>query len=653
MELGVDRAAPSSSAYPAVALTLLACLAIAFPTLIAFNLAPSATFFNQAAAFVGWGGFLLVLGAGLAQNARPRSSGLLALLAALAILALAALGASVFAGAPWSLSLSSAGTLLAALLVLAVGGCVARAGLGVSAFRAFCIGLVVAGIASSAIGLIQVLAPQLADGNWIAQASLPGRATGNVRQPNHLSSLLLWSVVAVIWLGEARVIYREIAWMLALLFIEVIVLSASRTGLLGMAALMGWGLFDRRLSRTTRILLLCSPLAYLALWGLTSIWAHRTGMAFGGEARLSGSGLYVSYSRYKIWWNSLALIAQHPWLGVGFGEFNFVWTLTPFPDRPVAFFDHAHNLMLQFGVELGIPLTLLVLGLMGYALWQAMRHAVADGREPGARFTTLVGRPAGPAGAAPAPEVAHPSAAATGAPPALPLPMQRAAFVMGVMAATHSLLEYPLWYSYFLLPAAFAIGLCLERPDPRDQALAAADRGTVTRPLVLAPMLLILATTLALYDYMRVAIIFAPPANAAPLDQRIADGRRSFLFAHHADYAAATVVDHPSKVMKAFLRAPHFLIDARLMLAWAKALDEAGETDKARFIAARLKEFRNDQAEEFFAPCAALRSPAAAPGFSTTAAAAASAPAGAGSAPAALPYQCLAPRKPISYRDFR
>jgi hypothetical protein len=269
---------------------------------------------------------------------------------------------------------------------MAVGACVARAGLGISVFRAFCIGLVVAGVASSAIGLIQVMAPQLADGDWIAQAALPGRATGNVRQPNHLSSLLLWSVVAVIWLGEARVIYREIAWMLTLLFVEVIVLSASRTGLLGMGALMGWGLLDRRLSRATRLVLICSPLAYLALWGVTAVWAHLTHMAFGGEERLSGSGLYVSYSRYKIWWNSLALIAQHPWLGVGFGEFNFVWTLTPFPDRPVAFFDHAHNLMLQFGVELGIPLTLVILGLMGYALWQAMGNAIADGREPGARF---------------------------------------------------------------------------------------------------------------------------------------------------------------------------------------------------------------------------------------------------------------------------
>ena len=302
-----------------------------------------------------------------------------------------------------------------------------------------------------------------------------------------------------------------------------------------------------------------------------------------------------SYSRYKIWWNSLALIAQHPWFGVGFGEFNFAWTLTPFPGRPVAFFDHAHNLMLQFAVELGIPLTLLVIGLMGYALWQAKRNAVADGREPGARFSTLSGKPV---------DSAPGGESAQAGPSQPPLPMQRAAFVMVVMAATHSLLEYPLWYSYFLLPAAFAFGLCLERPDPRDQALAAADRGTVTRPLVLAPMVLILATTLALWDYMRVVIIFAPPANAAALDKRIADGRHSVLFAHHADYAAANgVVDHPGAVMDAFRRAPHFLLDARLMLAWARALDEVGETDKARFVAARLREFHNEQADEFFAPC--------------------------------------------------
>ena len=75
---------------------------------------------------------------------------------------------------------------------------------------------------------------------------------------------------------------------------------------------------------------------------------------------------------------------------------------------------------------------------------------------------------------------------------------------------------------------------------------------------------------------MRVVVIFAPPAHAPRRStQRIADGRRSVLFAHHADYAAATVAEHPGTVMKAFERAPHYLLDARLMMAWAKALDEA------------------------------------------------------------------------------
>ena len=30
-----------------------------------------------------------------------------------------------------------------------------------------------------------------------------------------------------------------------------------------------------------------------------------------------------------------------------------------------------------------------------------------------------------------------------------------------VVVGLHSLLEYPLWYAYFLLPTAFALGLAL------------------------------------------------------------------------------------------------------------------------------------------------------------------------------------------------
>ena len=603
---------------------VLATFAIAFPTLIAYNVAPSATFFNQAAAFVGWGGFLTVLAACLPRRARPASSGSLALLGSLAILSAAALAASVFAAVPWSLSLSSAGTMLAAFLAVAVGASAVRSGLGDRAFEACCIALTVAGIASSVIGLMQVFAPNLPDGEWIAVAAIAGRATGNLRQPNHLSSLLLWSIAAVLWLGERRVIYREIAAVLAVLFVWVVMLSASRTGAIGVATLAVWGLLDRRLSRTTRLVLLALPVAFALLWGGTAMWAHATHEAFGAEARFTGSGIYVSYSRYGIWANALSMIAMHPWLGVGVGEFNFAWSLTPFPGRPVAFFDHAHNIALQFAVELGLPLATAVLALMGYALWQAWRNARDAGRAPAMRFSQL--------------RRGHGERDLEGGGT-----MQRAAFVMVLMAGMHSLLEYPLWYAYFLLPVAFFFGLCLEWPDP--DAGAADDIGSggesagVYLAFVAASIALVLGGALALVDYRRVVVIFEPPADAAPLDKRIAAGRRSIFFAHHADYAAATVAEHPGKVIDAFDRAPHYLLDARLMQAWAIALNENGETDKASYVAQRLKEFRNDQSADFFAPCA-------------TAAAASAAPES-GAATGSLPFQCRQPGRPLAFEDFR
>ena len=121
-----------------------------------------------------------------------------------------------------------------------------------------------------------------------------------------------------------------------------------------MGALVGWGLLDRRLSRATRImLLLLRRWPTWRCWGRTSVWAHRTGIGVRRRGAPQRQRPDVSSSRFGSGRTRSPLIAQHPWLGVGFGEFNFAWTLTPFPDRPVAFFDHAHNLMLQFARRAG------------------------------------------------------------------------------------------------------------------------------------------------------------------------------------------------------------------------------------------------------------------------------------------------------------
>ena len=61
---------------------------------------------------------------------------------------------------------------------------------------------------------------------------------------------------------------------------------------------------------------------------------------------------------------------------------------------------------------------------------------------------------------------------------------------------------------------------------------------------------------------------------------------------------------------------------------WAEALAQSGEVDRARHLAARLREFRNPNSDEFFAPCAP-------------------------EALAPRPFQCEPPTNIYDWRDFR
>ncbi|HNJ83390.1 MAG TPA: hypothetical protein PKZ28_07140 [Piscinibacter sp.] len=77
-----------------------AAAAIAAPALIAVNVAPSATFFNQAAALVGWGVWAALLAMALpprGATGRAPDRGAIALLTALLLLAAAALAAPFWA----------------------------------------------------------------------------------------------------------------------------------------------------------------------------------------------------------------------------------------------------------------------------------------------------------------------------------------------------------------------------------------------------------------------------------------------------------------------------------------------------------------------------------------------------------------------------
>ena len=80
--------------YPTFPSMLLSSVALGLPTSLAFNLPPSSTFLNQAAALIGWGAWLLLVSS-FATRRAGGVRGIGALQAALTLLLVAALLLSV------------------------------------------------------------------------------------------------------------------------------------------------------------------------------------------------------------------------------------------------------------------------------------------------------------------------------------------------------------------------------------------------------------------------------------------------------------------------------------------------------------------------------------------------------------------------------
>ena len=580
-----------------------AIAALSLPSLLAYNVSPSSTFLNQALSASLWGAFVLALGRARLRGPASFGSGSGYAMAVTAVLAGAIYLWGELRGLPDSLALSLTSSVAAAATVAVAGRRAGRGSAAASLFALTCAGALTAGLLGSLIAFVQVFLPGWADGTWIAVSGTPGRAVGNLRQPNHLSTVLLWACVAAVALHELGRLRRGLAAAALSLCVLAVVWTASRTGLLSVALLAGWGLLDRRLSLPGRVMLLASPLVYFAGWLGMAAWARFGGFAFFGTARLAETD--ISGSRFGIWRNTLALILEHPWTGVGLGNFNFAWTLTPFPVRPPAFFDHAHNLPLHLAAELGLPLAALIVGLLLAGLWRIAR---AIPRADGERGVSV-----------------------------------RAALVFLLMVGLHSLLEYPLWYAYFLLPTAFVFGfaLALAQNPPVDPAGVSSARRMRSRrrlrrswPLTLAGAAMAVGAVAAVVDYGRVAAIFDASAPGTLAD-RIATGQRSVLFAHHADYAAVTMQRDPPAPPEAFARTTHFLLDTRLMMAWADSLAWYGRVDQARYLAARLREFRNPASQAFFAECPERALPAAE------------------AQAQGLSYRCALPERVWTWKDFR
>jgi len=441
------------------------------------------------------------------------------------------------------------------------------------------VGVLIAAAVNAVAVLMQVFAPQWTDDVFFAISAAQGeRAGGNLRQPNQLATLMVWGIVAATYLLWSR----RTLWLACCVSLTLVLLaSGSRTGLIGLLVLLPVGLISLRTRNagsrhTGRLRALLWSSAWL-LAGAGLVWA--AAQVFGrdtAEASLA--------QRLALWQQTLTLIQQYPWTGVGWSQLNFVWTLTPFAKRAPDVFDHSHNLPLHLAVELGIPVTLGVIALLLAALWRprAWRNAL---RGPN-RDTLLT------------------------------------AACLLVAVGLHSLIEYPLWFSYFLLPTAFLLALLarlLFISKATASSFVTSDTSESQRvsarrcwPLAAGGIMAAVATLWGVREYDKASAIHYSGRDRAVQARAVETARASPLYGQYGDYAAIMLAGDRAP-LEWFARPIRNVLDERLLTAWARALQRAGEHERAAWVIARAREFPPDAAFAGLPQVTAPLNPASAP----------------------------------------
>ncbi len=414
---------------------------------------------------------------------------------------------------------------------------------------AFLLGVLVAALFNSGVALIQSFAPNWTNDSWIAStapaiSSLVDhgseRIGGNLRQPNQLATLMIWGLLAATFLLRRR----GALWLaVSLPLLATLFATGSRVGVMSLALIVGVALLRSRRARAwpRATWLAVGLIALVLLWFAASAFTRAT-----AEPALA--------QRLALWRDVWTLIQHSPWIGVGWGQLNFAWTLTPLPARAPDVFDHAHSLPLNLAAELGWPVAAGVLALLALTLWRA-RGAIRS-REGATALLML------------------------------------AAILL------HSLFEYPLWFAYFLLPSAFLLAwlICSGATEETDdvKVLSPTPTRLSTTASSVATGISVACVAITVYawnEYRKITAIYSQTTNAGALRAAVSDARKSPLYGQFGDYAAIMLAGDRAELAW-FARPIRQVLDERLMTAYAQALMRAGEADKAAYVVARAREFQ-------------------------------------------------------------
>ncbi len=102
-----------------------------------------------------------------------------------------------------------------------------------------------------------------------------------------------------------------------------------------------------------------------------------------------------AFTRLAIWKSAWSMMIDHPWVGIGLGQYEYVSTRYAFPiethwAKYTRVAENAHSEYLQAGAELGVPGLLVALGLVALLAWAAVARLRALPRAAWGPVATLL-----------------------------------------------------------------------------------------------------------------------------------------------------------------------------------------------------------------------------------------------------------------------
>lgn len=258
---------------------------------------------------------------------------------------------------------------------------------------------------------------------------------GQLAQRNHLGHYLMWGVLALCYLWHQRRLSVWLVIPLLLWFTGIMGLIGSRT-IIAYVVLIAISLLfwrwrnGKTANRFLTMLAIGIALVLLFQFILSPLFQWLWHIHFeSGTSRLEQGGFAMSGRRME-WHKAWLIFKSAPWFGYGWGSYSYqgfaiehVYPLGFREYETSVLFTHCHNLILQLLAETGLVGLLIVIGCFFYAIWPFFSK---DFNPSSILLVSLI-----------------------------------------LVSLCHSMLEYPLWYAYFL--AVFVLCIALTPVSEKQQ----------------------------------------------------------------------------------------------------------------------------------------------------------------------------------------